>query len=255
MEKYQQLSVDRPPADNLNSQTVPDAKRCSGCVVGDLCVAAGSDEKTLVKLDRLLTIGDAVKPSAMVVRRGDPFNYLIAVRQGCFKSFVTDRDGREQVQGFHFAGELIGLDAVQDRRFRANVVALGGASLCELDYDRLLELSACSNSLQSQLFRLFSGRLASQQWRGGDFTADERIAAFLLDISARMQLRGACGDELELLMSRSDIANYLGLATETVSRCLTRLSTGALIAVRRKRVTILNREMLHSLAEPVFESS
>ena len=244
-------TTDRPAA----ASTYPDAERCSGCVVGGLCVAAGSDEKTLRRLDRLLKVDDPVATTDMVVRRGDPFNSLIAVRAGCFKSFVIDREGREQVQGFHFPGELIGLDAVDGRRYRANVVALSEASLCELDYDRLLELSACSDGLQKQLFRLFSGRLASLQWRGADFTAEERIAAFLVDIAERLEQRGESGDELELLMSRSDIGNYLGLATETVSRVLKRLSDAGVIAVRRKRVSIRQPDRLLALAEAVFESS
>ena len=93
-----------------------------------------------------------------------------------------DRDGREQVQGFHFPGELIGLDAIDGKRHRADVIALGSAGLCSLDYSQLLQLSSCSDGLRDQLFRLFSSKLANQNWRTGDYTAAERIAAFLLDI-------------------------------------------------------------------------
>lgn len=232
----------------------PDPGRCSGCVVGDLCVAAGSDKKTLSRLDALLKVRDPIADGTMVLRRGDPFRGLIAVRDGCFKSFVTDRDGREQVLGFHLPGELIGLDAVQSKRHRADVVALGDSAMCLLEYGELLDLSSCSTQLQQQLFRLFSARLADQNWRGTDLTAEERIAGFVLDVSRRLADRGQSHEDFELQMSRSDIGNYLGLATETVSRVFRRLHDQGLIDVRRKHVRVVDRAALERLAEAVLEN-
>ena len=235
-------------------QLFPDPSRCSGCAVGDLCVAAGSDDKTLSRLDDLLRVREPIEAGSVVIRRGDPFRGLVAVRAGCFKSCVTDREGREQVLGFHLPGELIGLDAVQSKRHRADVVALGGAAMCMLDYHELLSLSACSAQLQQQLFRLFSGRLADMNWRGTDLTAEERIAGFVLDVASRLAERGERDDEFELQMSRSDIGNYLGLATETVSRVFRRLHDQGLVDVRRKRVKLADRAALEQLAESLFET-
>ncbi|MEL6198842.1 MAG: helix-turn-helix domain-containing protein [Pseudomonadota bacterium] len=232
----------------------PDPSRCSGCAVGELCVAAGSDNETLARLDALLRVREPIEPGNIVIRRGDPFRGLVAVRAGCFKSAITDREGREQVLGFHLPGELIGLDAVQSKRHRADVVALGGAAMCMLDYNELLSLSACSRKLQQQLFSLFSGRLADTNWRGTDLSAEERIAGFMLDVSQRLVERGESGEEFELQMSRSDIGNYLGLATETVSRVVRRLHEQGLLDVRRKRVRLTNRPELERLAEALFET-
>lgn len=232
----------------------PDPSRCSGCAVGGLCVAAGSDNGTLKRLDDLLRVRDTIEPGTVVLRRGDPFRGLVAVRAGCFKSAITDREGREQVLGFHLPGELIGLDAVQSKRHRADVVALGGAAMCMLDYHELLSLSSCSRQLQQQLFSLFSGRIANTNWRGTDLSAEERIAGFMLDVSHRLVERGESGEEFELQMSRSDIGNYLGLATETVSRVVRRLHEQGLLDVRRKRVRLANRAELERLAEALFET-
>lgn len=232
----------------------PDPGRCSGCAVGELCIAAGSDDGTLKQLDDLLRIRETIEPGTVVLRRGDPFRGLVAVRAGCFKSAITDREGREQVLGFHLPGELIGLDAVQSKRHRADVVALGGAAMCMLDYHELLSLSSCSRQLQQQLFSLFSGRIANTNWRGTDLSAEERIAGFMLDVSQRLVERGESGEEFELQMSRSDIGNYLGLATETVSRVVRRLHEQGLLDVRRKRVRLANRAELERLAEALFET-
>lgn len=245
------------PALTASDQTVgdfPDPGRCSGCAVGELCVAAGSDRETLSRLDNLLRVRDPIGAGTFVVRRGDPFRGLIAVREGCFKSFVTDREGREQVLGFHLPGELIGLDAVQSKRHRSDVVALGSSAMCLLEYNELLSLSSCSRQLQQQLFRLFSGRLADQNWRGTDLTAEERIAGFVLDVANRLAQRGLPDEEFELQMSRSDIGNYLGLATETVSRVFRRLHDQGLVDVRRKRVKLGDRAALEHLAEAVLDT-
>ncbi|MEL6868261.1 MAG: helix-turn-helix domain-containing protein [Pseudomonadota bacterium] len=232
-----------------------DQSRCSACSFGDLCLPSGSDDLTLGKLDALLETTDGIAVGRDVVMRGDAFAGLLAVRSGCFKSYTLDRDGNEQVQGFHFPGEIIGMDAINSHKHRANVQALSDASLCEFDYQSLLELSACSSGLQQQLFRLFSGKLAGQHWRTMDFTASERLAAFFLDISERLNQRGMDGHDFELAMSRSDIGNYLSLATETVSRVVTKFKVARLLQVDRKRVKVLDVEGLRHIAQPVFDAN
>ena len=221
-----------------------DIDRCSTCSVGDLCVALGSDARTLSRLDELLDVREPIAVDQHILRVGDPFNGLYAVRAGCFKSYTIDRDGGEQVQGFHFRGELIGLEAVSRGSYGVNVQALTESATCRLEYSELLNISSCSTGLQSQLFRLFSSRLAAQHWRTADFSATERLATFLLDVSARLEQRGHPADQFELVMARSDIGNFLGLATETVSRGFGRLASNGIVDVSRKRVSIVDRAAL-----------
>lgn len=232
----------------------PDTNRCSGCTVGELCVAMGSDQRTLSKLDDLLRVKEQIPANIEVLKTGETFHGLYSVRRGCFKSSVFDREGREQVQGFHFAGELIGLEGISTGHYAASVESLTEAALCRLSYDELLSISACSDGLQKQLFRLFSDRLANQNWRTADFSAAERVSLFLLDISERKRERGDDSSSFELAMSRSDIGNYLGLATETVSRVLTRLRTDKLIDVRRKQVTLRDPERLRAQAAAALDT-
>ena len=223
-------------------------ERCSGCSVGDLCIALGSDKATLQRLDNLLEIREPIAVDDHVVRAGDPFRGLFAVRAGCFKSYTIDRDGNEQVQGFHLPGELIGLEGVSRGDYAASVQALSEAATCRLEYRKLLSISSCSAGLQEQLLRLFASRLAAQHWRTADFSATERLATFLLDIAARLEQRGHPADAFELVMARSDIGNFLGLATETVSRGFGRLASNGIIAVKRKHVRIVDRDALVAAA-------
>ncbi len=232
-----------------------DLSRCSSCSVGDICIALGSEKATLQRLDELLTIKDPIAAGDHIVRQGERFRGLLAVRSGCFKSFVTDRDGEEHVQGFHFAGELIGMEGISRSVYAANVVALQEGAICSLNYGELLEVSACSHTLQKQLFRLFASRIAGTNWRTAGYSASECIAAFLLDISERRKRRGLDPNALELLMSRRDIADYLGLATETVSRTFSKLKRDGMISVRRKHVRIDDRNRLCQLAASVLENT
>lgn len=245
--------ADSKPAEPKSAAEIKRTLRCSECVVGDLCIALGSDASTLAKLDALLDIREPIANDDHVIRQGDKFRGLFAVRRGCFKSYTIDRDGGEQVQGFHFPGELIGLEAVSRGTHGANVVALTASATCRLEYSELLRISSCSAGLQEQLFRLFSSRLASQHWRTADFPATERLATFLLDVATRLAQRGHDGDAFELVMARSDIANYLGLATETVSRGFGRLASQGIIDVRRKRVCIKDRAALEAAAGSAAE--
>ncbi len=226
--------------------------RCSACQVGQFCLAAGSDKETLLKLDELLHVDSSVDSGEHVARRGDAFKGVMAVRSGCFKSYRVDREGREQVRRFHFPGELIGLDAVNMGVYQDSTVALQKGATCAIDYRQLLELSSCAAGLQQQLFRLFSGQLAERQLHAGEFSAEERIAAFIVDISARLASRGWDGDQFELAMSRGDIGNHLGLATETVSRVFSRLRSAGVLTVRRKHIVITDRASLESMAESIL---
>ncbi len=246
---------DDPLVRSLGQQHERDATRCSTCSVSDLCIALGSDATTLARLDDLLRVKDLIGIEDSVVHQGDPFKGLFAVRRGCFKSFVYDREGNEQVQGFHFSGELIGLEAVSRNTYVANVVALEPGSVCHLRYGELLEISSCSNALQKQLFRLFSSRIAATNWRTGDFSADECVAAFLLDMSVRLKARNCDATDLILQMSRRDIGSYLGFAVETVSRTFSRLRDRGLITVRRKRVVINDLKGLRAVAARIIEKT
>ena len=248
------VSLTRGAGDDGDDPAIGRRSRCSTCSVSELCVALGSDEETLRRIDELLTVRDPVPVADCVVRQGDPFRGLFAVRSGTFKSYIVDRDGREQVQGFHFAGELIGMEGISRGDYAANVVALEPGSVCTLRYSELLDVSACSHTLQRQLFNLFSRRIADEHWRSADVSASEQIAAFLLDISARLERRGQNPRSFDLTMSRRDIANYLGLATETVSRIFSRFRDDGLISVRRKHIELLMPERLRQVAISVLEA-
>lgn len=215
-------------------------KVCSNCSLAELCLPMGLDRVDVERLDSVVAPEGPLRTGEHLYRTGDRFQAIYAVRSGYLKTYVVDDTGREQVLGFHLPGELVGLDAIYPARHQCNAVALDTATVCKLPYDQLADLAGHIPSLQKQMFRLLSKDIHAGHVLSGDFTAEERLAGFLLGMSARLKQRGYSSTHFILAMPRRDIANYLRLATETVSRVFKRFQDEGLIAVERRDIRLLD---------------
>jgi CRP/FNR family transcriptional regulator len=168
------------------------------------------------------------------------------------KTFTVDASGREQVLGFFLPGEVIGLNAIHSARFPCNAMALDTVTLCRFSFPLMATLATRMPGLQGQLFRLLSQDINKAALLAGDFSADERMAAFLVSLSRRYRDRGFSATRFNLSMSRTDMANYLRLATETVSRVIGRLAAEGLVEVERREFVITDPQRLEALALPVL---
>lgn len=225
---------------------------CSTCAFSTACVAQGLDKSALRDLHMLVEHIGPVQPGALLFRTGDRFEAIAAVRSGTVKTCRVDRDGREQVLAFHLPGEIIGLSAIDGERYPCDAVALEAVQLCRFSFPKIALLATRLPGLQQQLFRLMSRDIGHAERMSGDHSAGARIAAFLIDLSRRLAGRGFSAMRFELTMPRTDIANYLRLAPETVSRVLRRFQDDGLIAVRRREIELLERDRLASLAEAML---
>ena len=226
---------------------------CSSCSLAKLCLPLGLDKGQLECMDAIVTRSPVAHEGDHLFRVGDPFKAIYAVRSGSYKSYTVDSEGREHVLGFHLPGEIMGLDAIYSERHMCNAVALDTAAVCVLPYSELSNLAGKMEGLRTQMFRLMSKDIADTAALAGDFTAEERIAAFLIDLSQRFRTRGFSASEFNLNMSRRDIANYLRLAPETVSRVLARFEKGHLIAVERREIRLMDRAKLQELGRCLGE--
>ncbi len=226
-----------------------DATRfCSTCAFSRACMAQGLDKGGLKNLHMLVEHVGPLAPGAHVFRAGEPFVAIAAVRSGVVKTCRVDREGREQVLGFHVPGEIIGLSAIDGERYPCDAVALDEVQLCRFSFPKIALLATQLPGLQLELFRLMSRDIGHAERLSGDHSADARIAAFLVDLSRRLARREDAPAQFELTMARTDIGNYLRLAPETVSRVLRRFQDNGLIAVRRRDVELLRDDSLKSLA-------
>ena len=192
----------------------------------------------------------SVHRGAALFRVGDPFEALFAVRSGFFKTRVAGPDRPDQVTGFQMPGELLGLDGVSTDRHCCDAVALEDSQVCVMAYDQLELLSRGRSELQHQFHKIMGDEIVREQsvmLLLGDRRAEERVAAFLLNLAARLRARGLSPSRLVLRMTREEIGSYLGLKLETVSRCFSKLHEDGVLHVRLRQIRVLDEEALDKI--------
>ena len=216
---------------------------CSGCNLRELCMPVGLNPQEIEQLDELVYTRKRVKRGDSLYRAGETFTALYAVRSGFFKTRVTFHDGRDQVTGFFMGGELLGMDGISRDQHTCDAVSLEDSEVCMIPYSRLEQVSRKVKSLQHHFHKMMSRELVRDSGVMlllGTMRAEERLAAFLLNISQRLQSRGYSALEFNLRMTREEIGSYLGLKLETVSRLFSRFHNEGLIDVDQKYVRILD---------------
>jgi CRP/FNR family transcriptional regulator len=225
---------------------------CGTCAFSKACADTGYDKTRLRELQVLIEHVGPYHEGEHIFREGDLFTAIAAVRAGTVKTYVTDTAGREQVLGFYLPGEVIGLNAISAARYPCNAVALETVVLCRFSFPRMASLATRMPELQQQLFCLLSEDIGKATLLAGNFSVDERMAAFMVVLSRRFAERGFSADRFQLTMTRTDMANYLRLAPETVSRILRRLQDDGILKIDRRDVTIMDRARLEALASTVL---
>lgn len=225
-------------------------RSCADCSLRALCLPAGVEREDLEHLDAVVRKPAPLSRGDRLYRAGQPFEFVYVVRSGALKTVQTAEDGEAQVMGFHVPGELLGLDAISDDQHHCDALALERTSVCAIPFQRLEQVAAELPSLQRQLHRIISREILHDQQHLsalGRRTARERIALFVYTLSRRLNNAGYSPTDFNLSMSRDDMANYLGLALETVSRLLKKLSDDGILQVDRRRVRILDMDGLTAL--------
>jgi CRP/FNR family transcriptional regulator, anaerobic regulatory protein len=222
---------------------------CALCPTGRSCLTQGLPRTELVRW------GGALIPHLPLAHAGKslyaaaaPAEAVYVVRAGCIKTYTVDQDGNERVRGFFLPGDVVGLDAIGTGHYPENAVAVVPSQVCRVSKGQLQSLLASAPTLNQRLLERVTRDLRTALALGGDYSADQRVAAFLLHMQERLN-EGAVA--VRLPMSRRDIANYLRLATETVCRALTRFEGKGWLKSEDKTVTLLEPAALWAMAEPV----
>jgi CRP/FNR family transcriptional regulator, anaerobic regulatory protein len=225
---------------------------CSTCAFSAACMEQGFDKSKLAELHVLVEHVGPFAEGEHIFREGDAFDAIAAVRAGTVKTYVNDAEGREQVQGFFLPGEVIGLNAISSERYPCNAVALDPVMLCKFSFPGIAALASRVPGLQQQLFRLLSQDIGKAALLAGNYTADERMAAFLVSLSRRYAARGFSPRRFRLTMTRTDMANYLRLASESVSRGFRRLQDEGMVKVDRREIELSDLPKLEQLASSIL---
>ncbi|EKF74046.1 transcriptional regulator Anr [Alcanivorax hongdengensis A-11-3] len=220
---------------------------CNDCSLSPICLPLAVAPAQLNELDNIIHRGRPLRRGEHLYRAADTFTAVFAVRSGALKTYVISDEGEEQVTGFYLPGEIVGMDGISTAHHISNAKALETATVCEIPFHRLEELSQKIPSLQHHFFSLMSEEIRADRELHrllSKKSADDRVASLLLSLSARNQRRGLSATVFRLPMSRYDIANYLGLAVETVSRIFTRFQQQHMLKVNGREVEICDRPAL-----------
>ena len=220
---------------------------CSNCNLRELCMPMGLKAEELEKIDEVVAVRRKVKRGGRLYANGEKFTSLYAIRTGFFKTCITTEDGRNQVTGFQMAGEIIGLDGIVKDHHTCDAVALEDAEVCVMPFDRIEELSRDVPALQRHVHKIMSREIVREHGVMlllGSMRAEERLAAFLLNLVQRLHARGFSQSELLLRMTREEIGSYLGLKLETVSRTFSKFVDDGIVEVKQRHVRILNTDAL-----------
>jgi CRP/FNR family transcriptional regulator len=210
---------------------------CMGCGAQPQCLIARSRITDVQHWNGLVQSQQNLASGKALFEAGAPASSVYSVRAGCVKTFTIDADGHERVLGFHLPGDIIGLEAFGQSQYNMHAVALTPSQVCAIPRASMTEVVAGSAELLHRLVERLSHSLRAALTLAGDYTADQRVASFLLEMQRR--LSPLPGKPMRLPMSRRDIANYLRLATETVCRVLTRFEQQGLVKVEERRIDIL----------------
>jgi CRP/FNR family transcriptional regulator len=224
---------------------------CGNCRLNGICLPLALESDDIQQLDDIIQRSKPLQKSQHLYREGDEFQSVFAVRSGTLKAYKTTDDGREQVTGFYFPGEILGMDGIGNNTHASSAKALETAAICEIPFSSLEKLSTLMPNLQRHFFQLMSHEITEDQQLItllSKNSADERVAALMLSISTRNAKRKLSATQFRLPMSRVDIGNYLGLTVETVSRVFSRMQKMEILRVDNKEIEILDIQGLQSMA-------
>lgn len=244
-----------PPGNaGLTSQILPTASKldvtCASCNLRELCLPSGLCDEDLKRIEKIVYVRRRIKRGETLFNAGDPFASIYSIRVGFFKTSVIDNDGREQVMGFFMGGELLGMDGVGSGRYNGTAIALEDSEVCVMPFALIEDLGTHVRALQRNLHSVMAREIVRDHgvmMLLGSMCAEERLAAFLLNLSQRFTARGYSPSEFVLRMTREEIGSYLGLKLETVSRVFSKFQDAGLVTVQQKHIRITDIPGLREL--------
>jgi CRP/FNR family transcriptional regulator len=225
----------------------PKSPSCSACTMRSVCMPVELSLRELAKLDALIHAKRKVKTGEALYRADDKFQSIYAVRTGSFKTVIRMADGREQVTGFQLLGETLGFDGVCTGQHNCDAIALEDSYVCIIPFSLLEEMCRATEVMQRHVHRMMSSEIVRESqimMLLGTMNAEQRVAAFLLNLSQRMKRRGYSGAEFNLRMTREEMGSYLGMKLETVSRMLSKFRRDGIVHACEKQIRIVDFDRL-----------
>jgi len=246
-QKTHNLSAMKPPINIIAEKTI----KCEACSLSQICIPNGLTDSEIEELETSIDKSIKVKKKALVFRSNEKANGIYAVKSGAVKTSIANKDGLEQVVEFHLPGDLLGFDAFDTGEHKCNATALEDTLLCRISLEEFDGLCDRLSGVRKVMFHQVGKEITHNQnllLSLGQQQTDERFAVFLLKVAAHYQSRGFSSKEFTLPMPRQDLSNYLGMAVETLSRIITRMSESGILETNRRMITIKDLAKLEKIA-------
>ncbi|MBN4073833.1 MAG: Crp/Fnr family transcriptional regulator [Gammaproteobacteria bacterium] len=231
-------------------------EKCITCPGMRHCLPHGLKGNEMERVSDMVKHRRPFQRGEQITMMGDEFTSLMVVHSGFVKSYKVSRDGEQQIVGFYMSGDVLGVEGISTGNYGYTAEALETTSVCTLSFRNYEYCSSHFPVMQKWLLNTMSRQIIDEQkmlLMLGKMSAEQRIANFLLDMSRRMSASGTSIQTIRLPMSRIDIANYLGLVVETVSRLLTRLQANDILIVKRRVISIMDLNRLQAIADNSIE--
>ncbi|HFC29984.1 MAG TPA: cyclic nucleotide-binding domain-containing protein [Oceanospirillales bacterium] len=223
--------------------------RCIKCAVSSICLPSGLSKQELEELESIINSSQLIDKNKQLFTFGEKFHSLFVVHSGMFKTTVVEENGKERIIGFHLPGEIMGLDGIHEEMYQSSVTALTMSSYCKIPFDGLLEVAEDYPIIQKNLIKIMSKEIFSCKKNHIDIGSKAKLALFLRTLSQRFEARGYSSTEFFLPISQRDIASYLGMAEETLSRIFKKLQKLEAVKLKKHTLTILDKQLLAEISE------
>jgi len=231
----------------INVTSLISKAKCESCILSNICITATLSNKEIKSLDSAPKSKAHLEKDKILYRAGESKHKIFAVSSGSIKTTAININGVEQITGFYLPGEIFGLEGLADMQLSSTAVAMESSTVCEIPEDDFDKLCETNHGLRKSFMRIVSKEISSEQkmmMSLGQMKSDERLASFLISLSSRFKQRGFSETEFNLSMPRHDIANYLGLTIETISRLFKSFQKQNILEVKNRHINILDRDKL-----------
>ncbi|MFK8010535.1 MAG: cyclic nucleotide-binding domain-containing protein [Marinicellaceae bacterium] len=223
--------------------------KCQKCAVNSLCLPSGLSSIELQDLESIIASSLLTDKNKMLFTIGEEFKALYVVHSGMFKTTTVDENGKEKINSFHLPGEIMGLDSIHLEKYQSTASALTMSSFCKIPFNNLMDLSIDYPIIQKNLINVMSKEIFNCKKNHLDIGSQAKLALFIKLISMRFKTRGYSDTEFFLPISQRDIANYLGMAEETLSRVFKKLQKLGAVNYKKHNLTIIDEPLLTKISE------
>ncbi len=228
---------------------------CGSCPVSTSCIASHITSEETEKINALVKKMAIIDTAEHIYHQNENRKNIFALYSGCCKEYSLDKEGNEKINTFYFPGDILALESISTKKYMFSTLALQKSQLCVIPCEELFFYMQKSPMLLRRFTYIISQKIQHNSNIPVTTNAKQRIAAFLINMFNRLNISKSNKEQnykeqncLSLPMSQFDIANFLGLAHETISRVFHLFQKKDLIKILNKKIHITNIHLLRSVA-------